>query len=625
MGVESPQTYGEWFWAQSLDASRARTDEYEKVLAPIAASVISGLPNVGELPPHLGQLLFAIASPTAPALDNVLFRFLAELGGGVAQRILGHEIRDFDYALNSYLKNVRITPEVANALMLRKKLPEDVWLARQNAGGFSELEAAFAYESQKPYPTLPDIITYARYHGYPDNPKEKAWELYDISPVDWDLWEWLSLQKLNTEQILSLYRRKFITESDANDELARLGWHSIDRPSIMDLAYTLPNAMLLVQGGLFQNADTDTILEGITKADIHPMYATTYLDGILTKPATTDIIAYQLRKDPSLSGLDLELRRIGIHQNYFPLYKELAYQIPPIADIITMAVREAFTPEIAARFGQYEDLPQPFVEWVGKKGLSREWAERYWAAHWTLPSPQQGFEMLHRGVITKEDLQLLLRALDIMPFWRDKLIQISYSPLTRVDVRRMYGLGVLTEQAVTTAYKQIGYSDENANKLTEFTVKQLRQSISKFTTADVIKAFTNRFINESQASSLLRELGIKDSEIPNIVSSAIHKREWADKKEAVDAIANLYKKGKYNDDMVYNKLSALGFQSDYITNIIQQWQTKAEAEVSITWTATQTLGFLRSKIITSDRARKEFIALGYDTEHIETYIKSAQA
>ncbi|GAJ02948.1 unnamed protein product, partial [marine sediment metagenome] len=84
----------------------------------------------------------------------------------------------------------------------------------------------------------------------------------------------------------------------------------------------------------------------------------------MTKPANEDIIAYELRRDPSLSNLDIELRRIGIHKNYYALYKELAYQIPPVNDIITMAVREAFTPSIAARFGQYQDLPPDFVTWA---------------------------------------------------------------------------------------------------------------------------------------------------------------------------------------------------------------------------------------------------------------------
>ncbi|GAH93918.1 unnamed protein product, partial [marine sediment metagenome] len=44
--------------------------------------------------------------------------------------------------------------------------------------------------------------------------------------------------------------------------------------------------------------------------------------------------------------------------------------------------------------------------------------------HWSLPSPSQGFEMLHRGVIDEAELNMLLRALDIMPFWREKLTKV---------------------------------------------------------------------------------------------------------------------------------------------------------------------------------------------------------
>jgi len=82
-----------------------------------------------------------------------------------------------------------------------------------------------------------------------------------------------------------------------------------------------------------------------------------------------------------------------------------------------------------------------------------------------------GFEMLHRGVIDKDELKLLLRALDVMPFWREKLVQISYNPLTRVDVRRMFSIGILDETQVKRAYLDLGYSDEKAEWLKQFTIR----------------------------------------------------------------------------------------------------------------------------------------------------------
>ena len=159
----------------------------------------------------------------------------------------------------------------------------------------------------------------------------------------------------------------------------------------------------------------------------------------------------------------------GYSDDSISLLRALYHLIPSPTDLIRMGVREAFTPEIAEKFGQYEDFPQAFGDWAAKVGIDLDWAKRYWAAHWDLPSATMGFEMLHRGVIDDNELTLLLRALDVMPYWREKIIAISYNPLTRVDIRRMYQNGVLNEDQVKRAYLDIGYDDEKANWLTDFT------------------------------------------------------------------------------------------------------------------------------------------------------------
>lgn len=166
---------------------------------------------------------------------------------------------------------------------------------------------------------------------------------------------------------------------------------------------------------------------------------------------------------------DKLLRSFGYSDDNIDLFKSLYFLIPPPQDLIRMGVREVFTPEIAEKFGQFQDIPKAFLEWGKKIGLSETWSKNYWAAHWELPSASMGFEMLHRGVIDDDELKLLLRALDVMPFWRERLIEISYNPLTRVDVRRMYQLGVLDESQVTRAYLDLGYNQEKAEWLTEFT------------------------------------------------------------------------------------------------------------------------------------------------------------
>jgi hypothetical protein len=139
---------------------------------------------------------------------------------------------------------------------------------------------------------------------------------------------------------------------------------------------------------------------------------------------------------------------------------------PTPADLVTFAVREVYSPDIVERFGQKQDLPDKFIEEAAKAGLNAEQATNYWAAHWDLPSISQGFEMFHRGVIEEKDLDTLLRALDVMPFWRESLKKIAYNPLTRVDVRRMYSVGVIDREGVKRSYLDIGYDEEKAELMT---------------------------------------------------------------------------------------------------------------------------------------------------------------
>ena len=107
---------------------------------------------------------------------------------------------------------------------------------------------------------------------------------------------------------------------------------------------------------------------------------------------------------------------------------------------------------------------------MAKHGFDPQWAQYYWYSHWVLPGTTQGYEMMHRGIISQGELQTLLRVSDIPSFWREKLMEMSYKPYTRVDVRRMYGLGVLDESGVKRSYLDLGYNDEKAEAMTQFTI-----------------------------------------------------------------------------------------------------------------------------------------------------------
>lgn len=193
---------------------------------------------------------------------------------------------------------------------------------------------------------------------------------------------------------------------------------------------------------------------------------------------------------------------------------------PGIQDLITFAVKEVYSPEIYNKFGQYQDFPVTFAEQAKLLGLDEQFAKQYWAAHWALPGANQGFDLFHRGLITHDDLAALLKALDVMPFWREKLIQLSYNIVGRVDARRLYAYGIWDAQKVYQTYLAEGYSPDNARDLTTFTVKYDDEQDNKHKTAlqkkakDVyVKSYIYGLIDKNTASSKIVALGYKQNDV----------------------------------------------------------------------------------------------------------------
>jgi len=624
MAIKDKATYGEYYWAMQTEANAFNDEAIESAFAPYFQGLFGDLPDVSDLPAGMRSFMSALAEPPSAGFGGFALGVGVEMIDETLHTLMGPMMKMMDRSMNRRSLETWLTSEQANTLFSRGKIEKSLWDLIIASEGYENVLGKFLYQAQLPYPTIPDIITYARYHDNPDEPWSTVQKFFDVDARDYPLWKWLGLQRHTTLDVQTLYRRGLLNSTEFFNALAQIGWSPEDRPLVEQLGWTIPNAMLLVQGNLQQGQSQDKILRDISIADINPEYSKTYLDAILTKPASQDIIAYELRKDPDLSELDRKLEKIGIHPEYTGLYKELAYQIPPVADIITMAVREAFTPEIAKRFGQYDDFPKDFEVWAARKGLSKEWAERYWAAHWSLPSPSQGFDMLHRGIITKDELDMLLRALDIMPFWREKLTGIAHRLLTRVDIRRMYGVGVLTEGEVYDAYMELGYNERDAKRMSDFTVKQILQTQSKFTSSDVVAAYSKYMISRSEARSLLLDVGVKSENIDFVIKSAEYERDWKLTEDKISAIRNLYKKGVYTANTARAELLKLDMPAERVDVLMEQWYIEEKDKPARCWTTAQTLSFIDKGLITAERGRQELTNIGYNAEHIEIYMRDSE-
>lgn len=263
-----------------------------------------------------------------------------------------------------------------------------------------------------------------------------------------------------------------------------------------------------------------------------------------------------------------EMEKIGFTRENAELYEKVMQYFPSPSDLIRFAIREVYTPEIVEKYRMLEDLPPKFLEEAAKAGIPEEQAKRYWAAHWNLPSLSEGFEMFHRGVITEEELKTLMRALDIMPGWRDKLIQIAYTPYTRVDIRRMYACGVLSREDVKKAYKDLGYDDEKAEKLTEFTVRYEAREEIKAASEPIIAALRAKEISPDEAFQQLKSIGMNDEQALLTVQREVAKMENAEREKWVEVLSDLYVRGVLPYDQFVDNLGKLNLSADAIEQII---------------------------------------------------------
>lgn len=344
-------------------------------------------------------------------------------------------------------------------------------------------------------------------------------------------------------------------------------------------------------------------------------------------PPAGELVAWKLRNLITTDYFNESLKRQGWTDKDIGTLTQASFFIPPVQDLITMAVREVFTPDVAREFGQFEDFPEEFVEQAAKQGVSEEWALRYWGAHWSLPSVQMGFEMLHRGVINQEELNLLLRSADVMPFWRDKLTQISFSPLTRVDIRRMHKEGVLTVEDVNKAYHDIGYDDLNAERLTEFTVKINEtdedvdpQEITDLTRSNIINFFRDGLLNQTDTLELLQATGVSLAAAQLFVTSIELEQEAITRRENADLIIEQAKAGVIDFDEAQDALGRLGLETLEMQRALNELE-REQTRLNKIPPKGDLDKMLKARIIDVREYKRNLNLLGFSDLWAERYVK----
>ncbi len=319
-----------------------------------------------------------------------------------------------------------------------------------------------------------------------------------------------------------------------------------------------------------------------------------------------------------------ELSKFGYNAEKIDKLKKLAGAIPSVSDFIRFAVREVFSPGTAAKYGQFEDYPAQLDEMAKKSGLDPSYAKYYWAAHWELPSFTQGSEMYHRGIISYEDLELLLKSLDVMPYWRDKMIKLSQSPFTRVDVRRMYKSGVLSFDEVVKAYMDLGYDKDKAKKLADFTASSGASTTKDLTKAEYLSAYGDALISKGELTQALAALGYDSTEISLLVELQETKKTRKYLNQYISALKREFLNGRLDAARARSELAKLSLGGDDIEELLAAWTLELEPKTTLP-TKAEVVKWYAVKVITYDEAAQVLEAHGYAEKWIKLYLSEGTA
>ncbi len=411
--------------------------------------------------------------------------------------------------------------------------------------------------------------------------------------------------------------------------------------SIRQLAYKMFPNELFPPVNLIELRHRGLISESVYKGEMVKQGFDDGRAGLLFEGSETLLNGYEtvalFRRGQIDEGKrDEILGNLGYTEERITQLMGVTEQIPSAGDVIAFAVREVYSPEIARAFGQYEGVEDVLREAesdIKATGMTEDAFKKFWAAHWVLPSLRQGFEMLHRQIVSEDQLQQLMVASDIMPFWREKLTQMSFSPFTRVDVRRMHKLGTLDDSELVTSYRDLGYDTDKAEKLADFTRAYNqdppaneetppdieRRTEKTATRAAVLKAYRTAILTLEETVGLLEDLEYTPEAIDLYIASEDFTKQEEIQANKISTIKEAYVRRIYTFNEAVTLLGLLNLPSAQVDTLMLAWDEERAARASRPSKA-ELFKMHKAGVIDGATLRTELGAHGFSDKYIDWYM-----
>ena len=219
-----------------------------------------------------------------------------------------------------------------------------------------------------------------------------------------------------------------------------------------------------------------------------------------------------------------QMEQLGYTNDFASKIVENSDVLPTPQDLVRFGVKEIFDKVIRKKYGMDDHFPNDIKPWAKKIGMSEEVMKMFWASHWDLPSPGQGYDMLHRGLINDSDLQQLLRALDVMPGWIPHMMALSYKLIPRRALPKLVRQNLISFDDLQLRFKALGFNITDATTMAKSAMKDAEEPEKEATKGEVIDDYVYEGSSLAKLEQRLKVLGYDDSTIGLLVAKAKRKK-----------------------------------------------------------------------------------------------------
>lgn len=390
-----------------------------------------------------------------------------------------------------------------------------------------------------------------------------------------------SIQTFGTRALYGLASKFVGSAVEPLDRIAEYGQNAI-------CPYLLPSADQAVRQFLTDSIGIDRLkclveTNGFRWDTFQPL-----VDSSRTRWNAAETVMLWRRQKLNLQECDNSLRQLGyIGAAERQGLRDLTEQVPAVSDLMSMMIRDV-ADEINVDWTESDKIfaqkwDGQLKKWGDFQGVPEKMAQYIWRAHWTLPSPTQLYEFWHRlrnnpafGGPQKffQRIKNTLIQQDILPDWIDAFIAVSFKPLTRVDAKRAFALGVLKEDALRTAFLDQGYSDDNATTMTEYTKAQLRATVAN---SPLIKKYASGEINSAELGQTLELQGLPDTYVQGALQIAKNYLSRTTRKACVASYRKQYLLGEIKYSELNASLSGTGLDAEQVDALAKAFSCQRAA------------------------------------------------